>query len=188
MGEKARYYKCALQVNSFSYAKYRGNIPQDEQEYNQKILEYCQTNNISVVGLADHGSVDSSASLRTCLQNTGIIVFPGFEISSAEKIHMVCLFPPEYDTSKLNRIIGGFWYAAHITGDNGILKLGKMQHIWKDKRLVAAQIPDSREEIDPAYINIVKNTDLSYKRKHMPAVPDPNQTGICRIMPVSAME
>lgn len=33
MGEKAKYYKCALQVNSFSYAKYRGNIPQDEMEY-----------------------------------------------------------------------------------------------------------------------------------------------------------
>lgn len=198
MGEKAKYYKCALQVNSFSYAKYRGNIPQDELEYNQQILERCQANDISVVGLADHGSVDSSASLRTCLQNAGIMVFPGFEISSAEKIHMVCIFPPEYDTSKLNRIIGGlglanvekgteasektcldiaakieenggFWYAAHITGDNGILKLGKMQHIWKDKRLVAAQIPASREEIDPSYVNIINNTDLSYKREHMPA-------------------
>lgn len=198
MGEKAKYYKCALQVNSFSYAKYRGNIPQDELEYNRQILERCQANDISVVGLADHGSVDSSASLRTCLQNAGIMVFPGFEISSAEKIHMVCLFPPEYDTSKLNRIIGGlglanvekgteasektcldiaskieenggFWYAAHITGDNGILKLGKMQHIWKDKRLLAAQLPASREEIDPSYVNIINNTDLSYKREHMPA-------------------
>ena len=198
MGEKAKYYKCALQVNSFSYAKYRGNIPQDELEYNRQILERCQANDISVVGLADHGSVDSSASLRTCLQYAGIMVFPGFEISSAEKIHMVCIFPPEYDTSKLNRIIGGlglanvekgteasektcldiaakieenggFWYAAHITGDNGILKLGKMQHIWKDKRLVAAQIPASREEIDPSYVNIINNTDLSYKREHMPA-------------------
>lgn len=69
MGEKAKYYKCALQVNSFSYTKYRGNIPQNEQEYNQRILERCWANDISVVGLADHGSVDSSSSLRTCLQN-----------------------------------------------------------------------------------------------------------------------
>ena len=102
MGEKAKYYKCALQVNSFSYTKYRGNIPQNEQEYNQRILERCWANDISVVGLADHGSVDSSSSLRTCLQNAGIIVFPGFEISSAEKIHMVCLFPPEYDLSLIH--------------------------------------------------------------------------------------
>ena len=119
----------------------------------------------------------------THLQEAGIVVFPGFEISSAEKIHMVCLFPPEYDNSKLNRIIGslglshieigteasektcldiaskieengGFWYAAHVTGDNGILKIGKMQHIWKDKRMIAAQIPASREEVDPSYSNL----------------------------------
>lgn len=196
MGEKAKYYKCALQVNSYSYAKYRGNHPQDEQEYNRKILEHCQSNNISVVGLADHGSVDSSISLKLLLQEAGIVVFPGFEISSAEKIHMVCLFPPEYDNSKLNRIIGslglshieigteasektcldiaskieengGFWYAAHVTGDNGILKIGKMQHIWKDKRMIAAQIPASREEVDPSYSNIINNTDLSYKREHI---------------------
>lgn len=198
VGEKARYYKCALQVNSCTYAHYRGNTPQDEIQYNQAILNHCQANGISVIGLADHGSVDASASLRSFLEENRIVVFPGFEISSAEKIHMVCLFPPEYDNSKLNRIIGslglsdvekgteaskmtcldiadrvteggGFWYAAHITSDNGILKIGKMQHIWTDKRLIAAQIPASRDEIDPKYLNIVNNKDTSYKRDHAPA-------------------
>ena len=85
MGEKAKYYKCALQVNSFSYAKYRGNIPQDELEYNRQILERCQANDISVVGLADHGSVDSSASLRTCLQNAGIMVFRALKYQALKK-------------------------------------------------------------------------------------------------------
>ena len=198
MGEKAQYYKCALQVNSCTYAHYRGDTPQDEAQYNQEILDHCHVSDISVIGLADHGSVDASASLRKFLEENGIIVFPGFEISSAEKIHMVCLFPPEFNNSKLNRIIGslglsdvekgteaskmtcldiadkviesgGFWYAAHITGDNGILKIGKMQHIWQDKRLIAAQIPASRDEIDPKYHNIVNNTDPSYKREHKPA-------------------
>lgn len=195
MGNKAKYYKCALQVNSYSYANFRGNSPQNEVIYNQEIVNHCKKNNISVVGLADHGSIDSSESLRNSLTESGIIVFPGFEISSAEKIHMVCLFPPEYDSSKLNRIIGslglsdvntgteassetclsiskkvsdngGFWYAAHITGDNGILKIGKMNHIWKNDSLVAAQIPASKDEIDPNYKNIIKNNDPEYKRTH----------------------
>ncbi len=195
MGEKARYYKCALQVNSCTYAKFRGHSPQDESDYNEQILEHCKANNITVVGLADHGSVDASSSLRTFLSDAGIVVFPGFEIASAEKIHMVCLFPPEYDNSKLNRIIGslgltqaekgteaseepclriaqkvkdngGFWYAAHILGDNGILKIGKTQNIWVDESLVAAQIPASRDEIHPDYLNIVNNRDPNYKRKH----------------------
>lgn len=63
-------------------------------------------NKIKVVGLADHGSIDSSASLRTYLSENDILTLPGFEISSAEKIHMVCLFSPEFDNSRLNRILG----------------------------------------------------------------------------------
>ena len=194
MAEKALYYKCALQVNSYKYSKYRGKEAHNEDEYNRKIVEHCKANNITVVGLADHGSVDATDSLRKCLQTEGIVVFPGFEISTAEKIHIVCLFPADYDNSRLNRIIGGlglsnakigtevseqpcheisrkleenggFWYAAHITGDNGILKLGKNQHIWKDESFIAAQIPASMDEIDPNYINIIRNTDIEYKRK-----------------------
>ncbi|MEG0900276.1 MAG: hypothetical protein RSF40_11280 [Oscillospiraceae bacterium] len=193
MSEKASYYKCALQVNSSSYAKYRGHTPDDETDYNQRILDKCIENKISVVGLADHGSVDTSESLRKKLSDNGIIVFPGFEISTAEKIHIVCLFPSELTSSELNRIIGnlgltaikngtevsekscleisdkiekskGFWYAAHITGDNGVLKLGKYQHIWTSDEFIAAQIPDSRENIDPNYANIIKNKDPQYQR------------------------
>ena len=37
----ARYYKCALQVNPYSYSKFRGKTIIDEEEYNKKILEEC---------------------------------------------------------------------------------------------------------------------------------------------------
>lgn len=195
----ASYYKCALQVNPFSYSRYRGEEQQEEEDYNNLIMEKCKENNISVVGLADHGCIDSSESLRNKLISNGITVFPGFEISSAEKIHMVCLFPPERTASELNRFLGvlgmgtvvdgnetssmtcisiadkikelgGFWYAAHVTGDNGILKLGKLNSIWKDNRLVAAQIPNSRENVDPSYLNIIRNKEPMYKREHMLAL------------------
>lgn len=200
MGYYASYYKCALQVNPYSYTKYRGNETQDEEEYNHNILAKCQENNIKIIGLADHGTVDTSESLRKVLVDNDIIVFPGFEIASAEKIHMVCLFPTEKTNSELNRILGsmglpakaeketdpstkscieiakiieeaeGFWYAAHITGDNGILKIGQMQQVWKNELFVAAQIPASKEEIDPKYNNIIRNKDQQYKREHMVAL------------------
>lgn len=195
MAQFATYYKCALQVNPYSYARFRGHDISDEEEYNNAILSKCLSNNIAVVGLADHGRVDSSESLRKKLSENGILVFPGFEIASAERIHMVCLFPPEKNNSELNRFLGGlglydvsegteasketcleiadkveklggFWYAAHITGDNGILKLGKQNVIWQDHRLVAAQIPDNKENIDPKYRNIINNTDPNYRRDH----------------------
>lgn len=199
MGYYASYYKCALQVNPYSYAKYRGEDTENEEEYNNQILIKCRKNGIKIVGLADHGSVDSTESLRKILQENDIVVFPGFEIASAEKIHMVCLFSPEKNVSELNRILGslglpidgketdpsskscieiakivremgGFWYAAHITSDNGILKIGQMQQVWKNPLLLAAQIPASKDEIDPKYSNIIRNKDPEYRREQMLAL------------------
>lgn len=198
MSSFASYYKCALQVNPSSYAHFRGNPTSEETSYNAEILRKCRENNIEVVGLANHGNVDSSESLRELLINNGIVVFPGFEIMAAEKIHMVCLFPEDRTVSQLNRYLGamgldtaeqgnetssltclqiaqkvldegGFWYAAHITSDNGILKIGKLNTVWQSDLLIAAQIPDSKENIDPNYKNILNNTDPQYKRPKAPA-------------------
>ena len=93
----AQYYKCALQVNPSAYSQYRGKDKMEESEYNTQILNICKEENIRVVGLADHGSVERAENLRKLLTDNGILVFPGFEISTAEKIHIVCLFSPETD-------------------------------------------------------------------------------------------
>ena len=110
----ARFYKCALQVNPYSYGeKYRNGLENNsEEEYNKNILSQCKENNISVIGLADHGSVKSSESLRELLQQEGIVVFPGFEISSSEKIHMVCLYPEDAEIDVLTH------YLSQLMGDN----------------------------------------------------------------------
>ena len=199
MNYYATYYRCALQVNPYCYSAYRGEEALEEATYNSSILKKCQDNNIQVVGLANHGNVDSSESLRKLLSDNGITVFPGFEIMSAEKIHMVCLFPEDRTVSQLNRYLGamglesaetgnetstctclgiaqkvfendGFWYAAHITSDNGILKLGKLNTVWQSDLLVAAQIPNSREHVDPRFKNILNNSDPQYKRTKLPAL------------------
>ncbi|MDD3773346.1 MAG: hypothetical protein PHC38_11925, partial [Weeksellaceae bacterium] len=102
----AKFYKCALQVNSYLYKKYRGGEAFNEGTYNQNILEPCINENIQVVGLAEHGDVNSTENLRRLLQQNGITVFPGFELCSAEKIHIICLFPPDKDTDWLNQTLG----------------------------------------------------------------------------------
>lgn len=193
MVDYARFYKCALQVNPYTYSSYRGMDNLSEDEYNRSILKNCLENDIKIVGLANHGDCNSSESLRSILSENDILVFPGFEIATAEKIHIVCLFDPSTSISELNRILGsigmpkyvtgtevsnlscldiaykviennGFWYAAHITSDNGILKLGGLHNVWKNDLLIAAQIPNNRSNIDPKYKNIVNNTDPNYKR------------------------
>lgn len=197
----ARFWRCALQVNPSKYQQtYRGqHHGHDEDGYNQALLEKCLALEIRVVGIADHGSVESVDKLREVLSAKGIVVFPGFEIASTEKIHMVCLFPEDTTKDQLNRYLGkldltdvedgvrpsslgclelakrihelgGFWYAAHATGNNGLLRLnrdgGGLAHIWKDSQCVrVAQIPGPMSDLPENYRNIVENKNPDYQRE-----------------------
>ena len=202
----ARFWRCALQVNPVGYnSAYRGSEHgMSEADYNQALLAKCQELDIKVVGLADHGSVDSIDTLRNMLAPHAIVVFPGFEIASTEKIHMVCLFPESTTKDQLNRYLGkldltdpeekvwpsnmaclelakiiqelgGFWYAAHTTGKNGLLRLnqdgGGFIHIWKNHALVrAGQIPGAVGDLSANYKLIVENRNPDWKRERPIAV------------------
>lgn len=170
---KAQFFKCALQVNPASYITYRGQQQQfTEEEYNQQLLEASLEAGIQVIGLADHGSVDAIDSIRNLFTANGIIVFPGFEISSSEKVHFVCLFDENTSVDLIKMHLGalgidienpsapvqksscdiinyvnekgGFIFAAHSTNDDGVLKR-RMNHVWQHDGLLAAQIPGSIE-------------------------------------------
>jgi len=103
----ARFRKCALQVNPAGYIAYRGqDHGLSEDEYNKWLLQICLDEDIKVVGLADHGNVDSVDAMRNTLSEEGVIVFPGFEIASTEKAHFVCLFPDKTTQDEMNRYRG----------------------------------------------------------------------------------
>ncbi len=196
----ARFWKCALQVNPSSYAeRLRGQgHGMNRDEYAQALVSRCRELDIKVVGLADHGNVDEVESLASVLGSAGVVVFPGFEIASTEKVHMVCLYREGTARSQLDRILGelrlrdpqdgvrpsnlgcldlarlvedqgGFWYAAHATSKNGLLKLqgdgGGLTHVWRESRLVrVAQIPGGIEDLPLNYRRIVDGTDPNYRR------------------------
>ena len=104
---KARFWKCALQVNPAGYIEYRGeNHGLTEEQYNNELLRICREQNIKIIGLADHGNVDAVDEIRKLMEKHGIIVFPGFEIASTEKAHFVCLFPEDTSKDQLNRYLG----------------------------------------------------------------------------------
>ena len=183
---RARFWKCALQVNSHSYIKYRGqDHGLSEAEYNAQLLKICLDEKIKVIGIADHGNVGGVDAIRNVMYPEGILVFPGFEISSSEKIHFVCLFPEDISTTELDRYLGnldllepeqgilpsrlsaeqifskieelgGFIYAAHCTEDRGLLK-ARMNHIWQNPSLKSAQIPETIEDL--------KSTEDDFYRK-----------------------
>lgn len=180
---KAKFWKCALQVNTMSYSKkYRGiDHGMTEDEYNQKLLSIALENSIKVIGLADHDNVDGVDAIRVLMNENNILVFPGFEVATTEKVHFVCLFPENTTKTQLDRYLGalgltnpadgvwpsnlggndlfvkvenlgGFVFAAHCTDDSGILRQ-RLFHVWQNPLLKAAQIPGTLDDL---------NTDGSY--------------------------
>lgn len=173
---RAQFWKCALQVNPAGYIAYRGTdhgLP--PEAYNRRLLDVALENGIKVIGLADHGNVDGVSAIRDIMTPHGIIVFPGFEICSTEKVHFVCLFAEDTTEQQLQRYLGaldltnpadgvwpsnmsgnsiletieklgGFVYAAHCTDDSGLLRQ-KLLHVWKNPLLKACQIPGAMDDL-----------------------------------------
>ena len=191
----ARFWKCALQVNPVGYSRaYRGqDHGLDGASFLAALLKECQEQQVHLIGIADHGGVQDVDAIREYLSPHGIVVLPGFEISTTEKVHWVCLFPEDTTTPQLNRYLGaldlvdpedgisasnlggvrllekvtewgGFCYAAHATSDKGLLK-EKKPHLWKDPRLQAAQIPGVVGDLPVEYKRIADNKDKSYRRE-----------------------
>lgn len=173
---KAKFWKCALQVNPAGYIAFRGtDHGMTEDQYNQELVRIAQDNEIRVIGLADHGNVDGVDAIRAVMKEYDILVFPGFEICSTEKVHFVCLFPENTSRDQLHRYLGalgltnpdnlcwpsnlggidllakveelgGFAYAAHCTNDSGILRQ-KLVHVWQNPLLKAAQISGTLDDL-----------------------------------------
>ncbi|MCK5231286.1 MAG: ATPase, partial [Desulfobulbaceae bacterium] len=192
---KARFWKCALQVNSHSYIKYRGtDHDMTEEQYNKELLKICQEEHIKVLGIADHGNVDGVDTIRTLMGEHSILVFPGFEIATTEKTHFVCLFSENTSKDQLNRYLGalgltnfsdgvwpsnfgandliskidelkGFVCAAHCTDDSGILKQ-KLVHVWLNPLLKAAQIPDTLDDLKNQEANGYRQILLNKTREY----------------------
>lgn len=150
----ARFYRCALQVNPYHYAQtYRGEaIPGDALSYAQEIVDKAVELGIEVLAITDHNSVNGVAAFRAASRNKPVHIFPGFELSSFEGVHLLCLYPPDSGGDQLERFLGefgirdtspssalanktfsdvletvhsqgGIAIAAHVTGDGGLFKV-----------------------------------------------------------------
>ena len=150
----AEFHKCALQVNPHHYAgTYRGQASAlDEAGYARALAEKAAELGITVLAVTDHNHVGGVDAIRSAAREHGISVFPGFELTSAEGVHVLCLYPPETTEEQLKLFLGGFGVAtpkpssdpceeffsellarvcdqggipvaAHATNDNGLFKV-----------------------------------------------------------------
>lgn len=92
----SRFYRCALQVNTFDYVT-RHNHPTafaDEDSYNNALVEALIGLGIEAIAVTDHYRISGAAKLAAAVRAAGIVVFPGFEAVTREGVHFLCLFDP----------------------------------------------------------------------------------------------
>ena len=150
----AVFHRCALQVNPHHYdSTYRGNAPSgDAVDHAGVIVQKASDLGVSVLAITDHNHVGGVAAFRAAAEGRGIHIFPGFELSSSEGIHVLCIYAPDTADDLLARYLGGFGItdtqpsarladkafadilakvreqggvaiAAHATTDKGLLKV-----------------------------------------------------------------
>jgi hypothetical protein len=83
----SRFFRCALQVNSFPYLERHGKETTgfaDEDAFNSAMVDACKEHDIEVFAVTDHFRIDTARTLIKALRDAGITVFPGSEAASSD--------------------------------------------------------------------------------------------------------
>lgn len=108
--EGAVFHRCALQVNPHDYSgTFRGQeLSGDAHQHAKAIVDKAVEIGISVLAITNHNDVRGVAAFQDAASDQGITIFPGFELSSSEGIHILCIYPPDTDEEQLGRFLGEF--------------------------------------------------------------------------------
>jgi hypothetical protein len=189
-----------LQVNPHQYAQiFRGKPGSgDAVAHAKAIVAKAAAIGVSVLAITDHNDVSGVPAFRDAAADRAIEVFPGFELSSSESVHILCIYPQDTDDARLGRFLGefgitntspssdlsrmsfcrilekvrdqgGVTVAAHVTNENGLLKVlsGKPRiQAWQAEDLRAIQIPGTVDDLPPEVRQIVENRNADYHRAH----------------------
>lgn len=106
----ARFYRCALQVNPHGYEeKFRGQANAlTEDAYIEAMMAKCVELRIEAIALTDHGSAAAFEQFRDAGKRYGVTVFPGFELTSSEGVHVLCIYDPSTSPAEMSGILGAF--------------------------------------------------------------------------------
>ncbi len=106
----AVFHRCALQVNPHHYGQtYRGQAQAvDATTHAKAIVDKAVEHGISVLAITDHNDVAGVPAFRAAAAGRDVHVFPGFELSSSEGVHVLCIYPHETSQDQLGRFLGEF--------------------------------------------------------------------------------
>lgn len=108
--EGAVFHRCALQVNPHDYGgTFQGQETSgDAHQHAKAIVDKAVEIGVSVLAITNHNDVSGVAAFREAAKHTNVKIFPGFELSSSEGIHILCVYPPDTSENRLERFLGKF--------------------------------------------------------------------------------
>ena len=106
----AVFHHCALQVNPHHYGStFRGQAAEgDSPTHARAIVDKALSLGVSVLAVTDHNDVSGVPGFRAAAAGRAVHVFPGFELTSSEGVHVLCLYPPDSEQDQLGRYLGAF--------------------------------------------------------------------------------
>ena len=150
----AVFHRCALQVNPNHYGEtFRGQqTGSNAQSHAEAVIKKAAEIGVSVLAITDHNNASGVSTFQEAAVDCNITVFPGFELSSSEGIHVLCIYPLNTNEEQLGRFLGefgiretepssalssksfgdilssvqgqgGVTIAAHVTNDKGLFKV-----------------------------------------------------------------
>ena len=108
--EGAAFHRCALQVNPHDYGGiFQGQKTSgDARQHAKAIVDKAVEIGVSVLAITNHNDVSGVAAFQEAAKHTNVTIFPGFELSSSEGIHILCIYPPDTGGNRLERFLGKF--------------------------------------------------------------------------------
>jgi len=113
----SRWWKCDLQVATPGEPRFRGpsgdwqiQTPEQRNSAADRYMEAATAVGLEVLVLADHNSVDWVDTMIAAGQRHGIVVFPGFEVTTAtgsDGAHLVLFAGPERSSEDLRPLLYG---------------------------------------------------------------------------------
>lgn len=107
----AKFYWADLHIHTpqwYGFSSPSGLSPDAKDEISKLFIEKAIKEGLKIVGITEHNDVEWTDPIRKVAKGTGIIIFPGFEIttdSGKDGIHLICLFDPATDSRELDHLL-----------------------------------------------------------------------------------
>ena len=81
--------------------------PSSRMELARSYLGTAKQRGIELLGITEHNDVSWIDELRRAARELGLHLLPGFEVESAEGVHVLCLFDPDTAVARLEEVLVG---------------------------------------------------------------------------------